>query len=253
MAGYYGKIPTHGDFVSRGLHQAFIHPWDAWLQQTIAHGRAHLGDQWLDMYLTSPLWRFALSPGVCAEHAWAGVIMPSVDRVGRYFPFTIAQALAPGDDPVRAMTGDPAWFREAGALALGVLETEFDRDTLDEAVDALAPPANGGGSGAAACGNPASLAGEPWRLALQDHDAPGPALAGLLQSLLAERLGVYSVWWSSGSQRIGPSLLVSPGLPAGERCTAMLDGRWRHWGWHDHEVLAAHPAPAAAGHSGESP
>jgi len=97
--GFYGKVPGLGDFVSRRLPQAFIDPWDVWLQAAIASSRQQLGEQWLDIYLTSPLWRYALSPGSCGARGWAGVLMPSVDRVGRYFPLTIAVALAEIDYP----------------------------------------------------------------------------------------------------------------------------------------------------------
>src|SRR5512139_3843786 len=93
MPGWYGKIPNLGDFASRRLPSRFIVAWDDWLQRALASSRAQLGGQWLDLYLTSPVWRFLLMPGVCGSAAWAGVLMPSVDRVGRYFPLTIALEL----------------------------------------------------------------------------------------------------------------------------------------------------------------
>lgn len=30
--GFYGKLRSHGDFVSRGLPHGFVQAWDAWLQ-----------------------------------------------------------------------------------------------------------------------------------------------------------------------------------------------------------------------------
>ena len=30
-----------------------------------------------------PIWRFVLLPGLIGSNGWAGVLMPSVDRVGR--------------------------------------------------------------------------------------------------------------------------------------------------------------------------
>ncbi len=86
IVGFYGKLPVVGDFVSRRLPNEFIKPWDGWLQSAIAASREELGDEWLNSYLTSPIWRFLLSPGVCGNKAVAGIMMPSVDRVGRYYP-----------------------------------------------------------------------------------------------------------------------------------------------------------------------
>lgn len=230
MAGYYGKMPSHGDFVAHGLESSFITPWDAWLQEIIAYSKAQLGDGWLDVYLTSPLWRFVLSPGVCTDNAWAGVLMPSVDRVGRYFPLTVVQPLAAGHNPLQVAAECHPWYQQVETLALGVLDAEFERDTLDAEADALALPPPGDSAGT-------SLSGEAWRLGLRDGGSLGPALDVLTQRLLTAQMGIYSLWWTGGSQRLTPSLLVARGLPAARQFPALLDGQWRQWGWADHGVF----------------
>ena len=35
LPGFYGKLPSIGDFVSRRLPSDFIRPWDQWLQETL--------------------------------------------------------------------------------------------------------------------------------------------------------------------------------------------------------------------------
>lgn len=94
-AGFYGKLAGRGDFIHRGLTPAFIEAWDRWLAAGMAESQAELGGAWLDAYLISPLWRFSIAPGLLVPEAVAGVMMPSIDRVGRYFPLTIAVALEP--------------------------------------------------------------------------------------------------------------------------------------------------------------
>ena len=42
--GIYGKIPAHGDFVSRRLNNDFIRYWDEWLQRGIATSQEQLGE-----------------------------------------------------------------------------------------------------------------------------------------------------------------------------------------------------------------
>lgn len=49
----------------------------------------------MNHYLTSPVWRFAIAPGVLGPEGLGGVMMPSVDRVGRYFPLIIGAVGAP--------------------------------------------------------------------------------------------------------------------------------------------------------------
>ena len=82
--GFYGKVPALGDFVTRRLpREGFLDTWDAWLSEGMRQTKASMGEAWLPTYLTSPVWRFAVSSGVCGPVPWAGVLMPSVDRVGK--------------------------------------------------------------------------------------------------------------------------------------------------------------------------
>jgi len=93
-AGWFGKVPFLGDFASRRLPDAFIEPWDEWLQHGLATTQAGVGDGWLDLYLTFPVWRFVMPAGLVGDAAWIGVFLPSVDRVGRCFPLTICEPVA---------------------------------------------------------------------------------------------------------------------------------------------------------------
>jgi type VI secretion system protein ImpM len=146
--GLYGKLPTHGDFLRRRVADEFVTPWDHWLQHAIADSRAVLGDQWLSIYLTSPIWRFALGPNVCGPAPVAGLLLPSVDRVGRYFPLTLVWPtpldLSTLEVAVRFQRG----FERAEQLLLDTLAlerfefAEFDRHVMDLAaqLEELAPP-----------------------------------------------------------------------------------------------------------------
>ena len=61
--GFFGKLPSHGDFLRRRVSDAFVDAWDAWLRECLAASRAALGERWLDVYLTSPAWRFVCAAG----------------------------------------------------------------------------------------------------------------------------------------------------------------------------------------------
>jgi len=73
-------------------------------------------ERWLEAYLTSPVWRFVLSPGICGDGAYGGVMVPSVDRVGRYFPLTIVTSWEPDDSALAVACGAQAWFDRASQL-----------------------------------------------------------------------------------------------------------------------------------------
>ncbi len=91
--GFFGKLPARGDFVSRRLDHKFRAGFDEWLQKSIAISQRQLGEGWLPAYLNAPIWRFVLGPDLCGEAPAIGVMMPSVDRVGRYFPLVLAAQL----------------------------------------------------------------------------------------------------------------------------------------------------------------
>ena len=137
LLGYFGKIPTYGDFISYGLPREFTGPWDQWLQRCIATSRRQLGDQWLDYFLTSPLWRFAVSPGVCGDHAWAGVLMPSVDQVNRHFPLTMAAAIKEENDVLWFLFSSEEWYSKVENLVLSTLNDGFDLDSFNQAIPSI--------------------------------------------------------------------------------------------------------------------
>ena len=129
VAGFYGKLPARGDFVRAGLPRDFTDPWDHWLQSVIAGSRKLIGDGWLSIYLESPVWRFALPRGLCGEHAVLGLMLPSVDKAGRYFPLTFAALSADGI----AVNTDEAWLDRCEAAG----RTALEKDAPPEEIAAM--------------------------------------------------------------------------------------------------------------------
>jgi type VI secretion system protein ImpM len=210
-SGFYGKMACRGDFVSRGLPQSFIQPWDAWLTAGLLASQQDLGAQWLEAYLVSPLWRFALARGVCGPDAVAGVLMPSIDRVGRYFPLTIAQCL-PADQSVGAVVSGPdAWFEQAESLLLSTLDEGADFERFDSGLLALDTLPTSVRS------HVSTFAGLQ-RIAASQAEARSTAL-------VEKACEHSSLWWGKGSQRIAPGLLHCTGLPAAVHFGSFLLGQ----------------------------
>lgn len=229
-AGFYGKLPSLGDFITRRLPGHFIQPWDLWLRGSLGASRTQLAQDWLDHYLTSPLWRFVLSPGITGQTGWAGVLMPSVDRVGRYFPLTLAVPLEPGDSPFRSLCASD-WYERAEAIALSGLSDDFDLEAFDAQVLGLgAPGIESLGRGPIGAEDQA-LSPDAWRLEVQSPAHLRDACPTLLDRTLEELFFAYSLWGTGGSERVAPSLLACQGLPAPEGFAALLVGGWSGYGW----------------------
>ncbi|QPK63473.1 type VI secretion system-associated protein TagF [Methylomonas sp. LL1] len=231
-AGFYGKLPSHGDFLSRRLPRQFIEPWDQWLQAGIAASREQLGKDWLNTFLVSPIWHFGLAPGLCGGEAWAGVMMPSVDKVGRYFPLTLAAKVDASRLPELF---DPVcgWFEALTQLAFSSLDYDFDLQRFDEGLQRLCltdflsthPAQSDGGR---------LLAGSA-RLAFQfqlESDWDTPQAFEDLGGLLKERFLAHCSYWrsSSGNERQA-SLLLCEGLPPIDAYVGFLNDDWPRRGW----------------------
>jgi len=214
VTGYFGKVSTHGDFVSRRLPAGLVAAWDEWLQQCIRASRERLGEQWLDHYLTSPVWRFAISPGVLGPDGVGGVMMPSVDRVGRYFPLMIAATGAP--PLLEWMQRQAPWFDAIDHLARESLDAGFTLARFDTVPEPARDPASEPAAGSATAVRSA------WRLPLEDD---------MRAAIAGAALQAHSLWWSEGSPSIDASLLVCQGMPPPQGFAAMLDGSWAASGW----------------------
>ncbi len=81
----FGKLPTHGDFVSRGLEPEFERVWDDWASAEIASAREQLGDGFDEAHDAVPPWGFVCGPGPLGEGWRWGAIAASIDSAGRRF------------------------------------------------------------------------------------------------------------------------------------------------------------------------
>ncbi len=121
VTGFYGKLPARGDFVRTGLPRDFTDPWDEWLQSVLAGSRSLMGEAWLPAFLEAPVWRFVLPRGMCGPLAALGLMLPSVDRAGRYFPLTFA---ALSEQGIAKASGE-AWLDACEAAGRAALEQDL--------------------------------------------------------------------------------------------------------------------------------
>lgn len=206
VVGCHGKLPARGDFVGHGLPREVLEPWDRWLSGSLAEAGRRMGRNWERLFAVAPVWRFALAPGLCGTLPLAGILMPSSDRVGRLYPFTIAAALPHRTALAEAPATCAGWFARAEAVAAAACRAA-DVAGLPAHLAILGPP-------------------EPERAASD----PGAVVESLAGGALPEDA---SLWWTRGGGRVAPSFLACRGLPGEARLAALLDGAWTRWGWQD--------------------
>lgn len=220
LPGFFGKLPARGDFVGRRLDHGFRSGFDAWLGRSIAASQRGLGAAWLPAYLNAPIWRFVLGPGSCGAPPAVGVVMPSVDRVGRYFPLVLAVQLPDCRSPGRLFRTAAPWFERAEEVVLTSLDDEFDLDAFDREVGGLGLPEYQAGE-----------AGGDRAMRLAFGGDLADTYARILDQVLLGGDVPFSLWWTTGSDRVRASVLMVSGMPAPGSFAAFLDGQWASWGW----------------------
>jgi type VI secretion system protein ImpM len=223
LPGFFGKIPARGDFVSRRLDPSFRSGIDDWLQRCTDVSRRQLGTAWLESYLNTPVWRFVLGPGLLCDSASAGVMIPSVDRVGRYFPLILAVQLPGCRSPATLLHAARDWFDAAEAVILTVLDDEFDFETFDTAVLHLGLPPYSRSDADRGAG--------ALRLGLDANGDMTGAYGQILDQVLVGSKVGFSLWWTLGSDKVRASVLLGSGMPGPTSFAAFLDGKWSEWGW----------------------
>ncbi|QLE86826.1 type VI secretion system-associated protein TagF [Shewanella sp. Scap07] len=222
--GYCGKVPFKGDFVQHNLSADFIKSWNEWLQAVVAVSKEQIPEQWLDCYLTSPVWHFALSADLCCESAMLGTLIPSVDQVSRHYPFTLA-ATHKGS-PLAAWQQADQWAPQFQQSILQVLDDDCNLETwLKEIASQISFPT------AAPAHSIITQHTDPVKKAwvLQGHQHI--EMHDLLHRQYSEQLGRYSIWWTEGSQWVAPCVVIAEGLPQVSQFVSMINGQWVERDW----------------------
>ena len=217
--GWYGKLAMLGDFAHRRLPLGFVNACDAWLSRGVPASRESLGSAWLDNYLTAPVWCFAWSPRVVDEQWWFGVLMPSVDVVGRYFPLVVVFSAEHAPTEPDALAQWAQWYDGTSACALQTLKGQATLEEFESVLAATGTPLTTASGDSAL---PQALTSE-----LQLHPAQGlwpQDAATVVLSSLTARLQGHSIWWVQGDSETPPVVTVMRGLPAANRFVALFQG-----------------------------
>ena len=240
IPGWYGKLPTLGDFASRRLDGDFIEPWDLWLGEGLAAQREMLGEAWLEAYLRSPVWRFVLMPGALPglqqDGALAGVLMPSVDRVGRYFPLTLVTRLPSLPRSAAEIEALLGWLHRLEDVAVDALHDDWSIDDLEGVLGAL-PPAVAEADWPEHLEAPRAALADALACDLSVVDVAGVRSRAELATLFCSVLGATAApqvadgmafWLADNPSE--PRLLVSRGLPGRDDFVSMLGASGREPG-----------------------
>ncbi|MGA9572977.1 MAG: type VI secretion system-associated protein TagF, partial [Lysobacterales bacterium] len=174
--------------------------------------RERFPEGWMTFYLNCPAWSFVLSAGLCGEQAVAGVTIPSVDRVGRYFNFTMASILPAEISPAVFAGTNGDWLANLENLALSVLEEEMDQDGIEDAINQ---------SSAELTWNPVahttySNTPEHEKVMCDGSAGVRELLPELLHGRITSENPQYGLWWHHGSSQVNAQLVSCVNMPSAD-------------------------------------
>jgi type VI secretion system ImpM family protein len=135
QAMLHGKLPARGDFIAVCMTATLGATWQPWIDENLSWLKQDLGNDWAHSLMEWPMQEFCLLPDEPNQPSCLiGVICPSVDSVGRFYPLTVF-ALWP------VASAPTAWYSQARAFLNHALEPQNPYETTVQALEALATSA----------------------------------------------------------------------------------------------------------------
>ena len=168
---------------------------------------------------------------------YIGILVPSVDRVGRYFPLTVVARLEPEDCLLAVACASRGWFEAAEHLVLDALDAEaLDFDTFDEQIALLRERLDTASAAEAAQAlrllENAPPQGGRWQMPLASAASLQNVVNAYAQREVGRLLAPLAIWWTGRLQHAGGELaMLAGGLPEPAGFVGMLTGDWSGTDW----------------------
>ncbi len=228
MTGFLGKLPTVGDFVSRGVPTVLETTWMDLTDSAFALGARRGGADWYETCQDAAPLCFALAPGALGTAAWIGLLRPSLDSFGRSYPFTVLAQVPEGVPLLAVPTRLARWFARVDIAVLSAMEGSLTVDRLGAVLAEIGatPPQPGPPS------QPVRLqfgreSVQGWRgpVGLGDDAGTIAWYEMLLSEILCEE-ATPTLWWQLAAGGAStPSALLRT-MPDASAFRSFLAGEW---------------------------
>ncbi len=128
---YFGKLPSHGDFIRFNASGEDMRALDSWLQEGLYQAAKHHNQNWDSVYKKSPAYHFVFNPED-SEFALIGLYKPSYDKSQRKFPFIISKRMTKANLEPKHGHQLPLLFKDFFRNATQILQGNCDDAPVDE-------------------------------------------------------------------------------------------------------------------------
>jgi type VI secretion system protein ImpM len=128
---YFGKLPSHGDFIRFNASGDDMRAFDSWLQEGLYQAAKHHDQNWDAVYKNSPAYHFVFNPED-SEFSLVGLYKPSYDKSQRKFPFIISKRLTETNLHSKYFYHLPLLFLDFFRNSAQILREETSEISADE-------------------------------------------------------------------------------------------------------------------------
>lgn len=136
--GWYGKLPSAGDFLQRRFPETIRNQWENWFQVGLHHWQSATERQEISRpFAEAPVWNFVVPPMLGSQVVQMGCLLPARDSVGRQYPLIAQRFFSPRNWTSQRLAGAGEWYQRLGTMLLTAVRDGLSAEQLDHSLLAL--------------------------------------------------------------------------------------------------------------------
>lgn len=137
--GWYGKLPTTGDFLQRRLPASVVNHWAHWCHNGLVELQRNLAEYDAHAFSAAPVWNFIIPATLGSRYIQMGCMLPARDSVGRHYPICAMRLFTPDEwHPHQLNIAEP-WYQQLGHTLLNGVRNGLSIEQFDRSLVSLAP------------------------------------------------------------------------------------------------------------------
>ncbi|WP_380180324.1 type VI secretion system-associated protein TagF [Kalamiella sp. sgz302252] len=142
--GWYGKLPSAGDFLRRRFPEALTSQWGQWFKVGLLNWQRAVERQEIrHPFSHAPVWNFVVPPLLGSQLVQMGCLIPGRDSIGRCYPLCAQRFFTVQSWSAQRLAEAGSWYSVLGGTLLHAMRNSYAAEQLDRALltlPALADP-----------------------------------------------------------------------------------------------------------------
>ena len=135
--GWYGKLPSAGDFLQRRLPDPVVNNWAHWFHNGLVNLQRDAQGPNGHPFSNAPVWNFVIPATLGSPYVQMGCLLPARDRVGRRYPICALRLFSQQDWRPQQLNMAASWYQQLGYTLLNGVRNGFSAEQIDRTLQAI--------------------------------------------------------------------------------------------------------------------